>query len=304
MTSRSGLSQWLAEFRTFLLAFGTISLAAALILAVPGNPFLDLTVRRYRNVGTILSHAAGLSLTLGFFGERHRWLEAAARWSPIRVVLTFGLVGASVLAALEILVWVSPAYVRLLLWESGPVEPFTAVLFVISAWIASVHAGFLRSRGAEYRPYRLVMVACIMLLPEELDYFGIFGNLLGRIEGTYIGAPHDLLKLVPSHPALGVALGGSVIGLALVLWRSGFLSGSFIRREALDVTSGPLYVAGVFLVVAQLDDLHIAPVAALSAIFKYRVEEPLELLGALSICLGLLMKYSRDRRYASAPDQP
>lgn len=306
MTSRGRgrLSQWLAESRTFLLVFGTIGLAVVLILAVPGNPFLDVTDRKYRAVGTILSHGAVLSLVLGFFGERHRWLEAAASWSRARLVLTFALVGASFLVAIQILAWVSPRYVRVLLWESGPIEPFDAILFLISAWIASVHAAFLRSRGAEYRPYRLVMVACIALVLEEVDYFGIFGNLLGRIDGTYIGAPHDLLKLVPDHPVLGVALGGLVIGVLVALWRSGILTGSFIRRAALDVTSGPLYVGGVFLALAQADDLHIRSVAALSQIFNYRVEEPLELLGAMGICLGLLMKYSRDRRHASALSRP
>ncbi|HET8578752.1 MAG TPA: hypothetical protein VFO18_16770 [Methylomirabilota bacterium] len=305
MTSRDfgRLSRWLVRSRVFLRLFGGISLAAVLVLCVPGNPFLDVTARKYRDVATILSHAATLSLALGFVGERHRWLEAAAGWSPARAVLTFGLVGVSIVVALVALAQVWPAYVRLLLWESGPLEPVEAILYLVAAWIASVHAALLRARGVEYRPYRLVMAGCIALMLEEVDYFGVFGNVLGRIDGTYIGAPHDLLKLVPDHPLLGIALLGAVIGVLVALWRFGFLTGSFIRREALDLSSGPLYVAAVFLALAQADDLHIRSVAALSGIFKLRVEEPLELLGAMSLCLGLLMKYSRDRRYASAPSR-
>jgi hypothetical protein len=296
MPARGPLARWLVEARIFLLLLGLVGLAAVFVLAVPGNPFLDLALHKNRGFGTILSHAAVGLLALGCFLERHRWLEAAARWSPIRAVLILSLVGASVLAALEVLARMSPAYVRLLLWESGPVEPLTVAWYLISAWIAAVHAEFLRSRGAEYRPYRLVVVACIMLALEELDYFGIFGNLLGRIEGTYIGAPHDLLKLVPAHPALGVALAGLGVGGAVVLRRWGFLTAAFIRREALDLTSGPIYLAGVFLVIAQLDDLHSPSVGVFRKFLTYRVEEPLELLGALWLGLGLLMKYGRDRR--------
>lgn len=63
-------------------------------------------------------------------------------------------------------------------------------------------------------------------------------------------------------------------------------------------TSLPLYLAALFFAAAQLIDVDGEKLARLRGILPFRVEEPLELLGALGLTLALLEKYARDRRRA------
>ena len=63
------------------------------------------------------------------------------------------------------------------------------------------------------RPWLGVVGVYTLLGLEEIDYFGIFGGLIGRIEGVYAGSLHDLVRLFTE----GVLawLTWALIGLAL-----------------------------------------------------------------------------------------
>lgn len=71
-----------------------------------------------------------------------------------------------------------------------------------------------------------------LLALEEVDYLGIFGGLIGRIDGIYAGSPHDLIRLateglLPTEVLLGAA--GLLTAVGFLLWRAGFLQPRRLR---------------------------------------------------------------------------
>lgn len=288
------LCDWFAMRRALWVTVGVAGVLADLVLITPGNPVLDLNLRQWRVPGSILSHAAVLFLALAFCGERGRWLDAVARWPLAGWVTYFVVAITAPLGILWLIARVWPAYARALLRESGLVEPLAFVLFLIATGIAGEYARGRRVRGLEYRPYVLAMVICGIFAMEDVDWFGIIGPLVGRPGGVRVGGFHDLLNLAERWPAVWLGLGAAGVIALLGLWRGRYVTPAFVRAEALDPTSVPVYLAVVALGVAQLVD--VTGDARVGGIFPYRIEEPLELVGALLLNGGLLLKYARDRR--------
>lgn len=193
-------SRWLADRQTLWFVLAAVDLIAVAFMLAPGNPVFDLNTRRYRAFGTALSHLGVLLLLLGFFGRRHKWLDLMTGWSRTRRTLSFALAGGASLGVLAAIASIWPAYARALLREWGLLEPVQVGLFLVAAWIASEHAALNRSRGAEHRPYRLTVIVCLLLVLEEVDYFGIPGAFIGRIGRVYVGSFHDLVNLAEHYP--------------------------------------------------------------------------------------------------------
>lgn len=93
----------------------------------------------------------------------------------------------------------SPRLLEQLCLENGPFEAGSVLcygLLAVSCW----------SRA------RVVALLGTFLLLEEVDYLGVFGMFLGRTEGVYTGAPHDLIALARLRPFLAL-----IWGLAILL---------------------------------------------------------------------------------------
>ena len=119
---------------------------------------------------------------------------------------------------------------------------------------------------------------------EEIDYFGIFGGFIGRIQGVYTGSLHDLIMLVSEgvlSPA-GLALVMAVLALVgILLWRTGWVDPRFLGRLARGREIGWLVAGFAFLWIAAGEEAHFFGWVARPP----TPEEAVELVGAL--CLGL-----------------
>ena len=137
-----------------------------------------------------------------------------------------------------------------------------------------------------------------MLALEEMDWLGIPGALIGRVGAAriYIGSSHDLLTVAWHYRWFAVPVAISVLLVLGLIWYRGYLTVGFIRREAFDPTTLPLYAALAGQTLAQTLDVEDRLLSASHPFFRYQLEEPLELLSALLLVSGLLLKYSRELR--------
>jgi hypothetical protein len=296
-------ARWMQRCAPWTLGLGLAILAAVILLTMPANPILDLNQRRYREAGTIMSHAGMLLFLAGLLPRAPAWLAAVRAWPPARRggVLAIVIVVPLVLLGLIGLTW--PAYGRALTREWGLIEPTEAGLFLVSAWIAGAHAALLGPSAPDYRPYRFVSLVCVVLAIEEMDWFGIPGPLIGRVgaANVYIGSSHDLLKVAWHYHWFVAPLALIVVlGLGLI-WYRGYLTVGFIRREIFEPTTLLLYAAVTAQLLAQALDVDDTLLTARHPIFRYPLEEPCELLSNLLLASGLLLKYCRDWRRARRP---
>jgi hypothetical protein len=142
--------------------------------------------------------------------------------------------------------------------EYGLVEP--ATLFV---YLATAIALFAHSRGVdggERKHWRFLGGLYFLMGLEEIDYFGIFGFIFGRVEGIYAGSLHDLIRLIGYgvlSPAVIATIAAIFLAIAVALWRVGYLQPRAL--VALLRTRDVLWVvlAFAFLVIAAADDAHV-----------------------------------------------
>src|SRR5690606_7084028 len=77
--------------------------------------------------------------------------------------------------------------------EEGIWEPLTLAAYLSACLV--LFAGARSRSSAERRQLHLFAIGFLILALEEIDYFGIFGAFLGRVNGIYVGSPHDLIGL-------------------------------------------------------------------------------------------------------------
>lgn len=118
--------------------------------------------------------------------------------------------------------------------EVGPWETISTAVYAgafVLLWRLS--SGLRDSRR---RHLRLVAAGFALLLLEETDYAGIFGGLIGRVDGIYVGSLHDLVHLavsghLPSPVLPALVVGGLVT--TFLLARHGYLQPRLLRRTLL-----------------------------------------------------------------------
>ncbi|HET7874745.1 MAG TPA: hypothetical protein VFN71_04400 [Methylomirabilota bacterium] len=294
------LGTLLLRYQTAFLVLGGLDLAVVGILDMPGNPLLDLNAYPNRTIGAVAANGGGILLALGLLPRIAGWLDAVTRWPARRRGWTLAGGALAAFAALGLVALAWPEYARALTREWGLMEAAQVLLYAVSARIAFVHAGLLRTQGEPHRPFLMVGAACVLLVLEELDYLAPIGVPLAQLLGVHVhlGALHDLLKLAKHVPAVWAGLAALAGLVVAALWRGGFLTARFIRAEALDRTSLPLYAAVIAQALAQALDVDKGVLTPLSPYFRYPLEEPMELASAICLCLGLTLKYVRDRRVA------
>lgn len=180
--------------------------------------------------------------------------------------------------------------------ENGVWEPLCLLIYWGGALLLLSH---VRSEDVDDRRAWMGVVGAYALLGlEEIDYFSIFGGLIGRIEGVYAGSLHDLLRLFTEGVLAWFAwvlIALALAGALLLAWRSGYLAPRFLlglagRREFLWLVAG-LTILGV----AAAEEAHLFGWVAPSP----SPEEAIELVGA--VCVGFYaLELSKRQRPMSA----
>ena len=169
--------------------------------------------------------------------------------------------------------------------EEGLFEPLTLVCYIAAAvllWRASAAAP-----AAERRPWRLLAALYVFLALEELDYFSVFGGMIGRIRGEYAGSLHDVVRLTAlgiMGPRAWAVLGGILAVALVVLWRTGFLRARWVLERLRDPRLAWALAGIAFLAAAAFEEAHL---------FGWTFtpptpEEPIELTGAFYLAMYAL----------------
>lgn len=170
--------------------------------------------------------------------------------------------------------------------EEGVFEPLTLLCYAASAgllWRAAPGAG--RSGGVAAsggRPWRLAAIGFVVLALEEVDYFGIFGGLIGRIDGEYAGSLHDIVRLASLGLVGAVAwavIGAVALAGGFLLWRAGWLDFGWIGRRLTEPAATWLALAAAFLAAAMIEESYLFGVR----FAQPTPEEAIELGGGLAL---------------------
>ena len=111
--------------------------------------------------------------------------------------------------------------------------------------------------ASEARHLQLLGGCFVFLTLEEIDYFGIFGGMIGRIDGVYVGTLHDLIVLAEEGLLPGgvvTLLGVLGVGAAWMLLRRGYLQPARLAQLAGTVSALWLATGAVWLVVASAEE--------------------------------------------------
>jgi hypothetical protein len=239
---------------------------------------------------------AAIAVTLAAV-EVHAQAPAIARFwralrGPTRAVLGTG-VGMGILVLALAMRWPAPELFERWSRPEGIWEPLTLVAYLSAALLLRAAA---RGRAARDRRHLdLFALGYVLLILEELDYLGIFGALIRRVNGVYVGSPHDLIGLAVEGllPFWAVALAAVVVAGALAsLLRSGHLQPARFARTLFSWSGLWVLVGVAFLGIAQFEDLGVV-----YWLGQPRLEELLELVGAT-----FLLGFAADLAAHATPD--
>ncbi len=256
--------------------------------------------------GSLWSYLAGYATVILFLLElrqqRGRLIAVwAARSAAQRLMFGLGAaIGALILASLVRLA--SPDLFARLSREEGLWEPITLFCYVGSALIL-----FNASRDlvdASRKHWRLVAGAYLLFSLEEVDYFGIFGGIIGRVQGVYVGSLHDLIRLAAedllSATAWTLIAAAFVLAVAALYW-TGYLQ----PRALVDLMTSIDFlwvVLGLgFLFAASSVEAHLFGLRTSGP----TLEESLELSGAIcfaSYAVQIASRVGRERNSAQRAD--
>ena len=119
---------------------------------------------------------------------------------------------------------------------------------------------------------------------------------MGRVGGVYVGSStHDLVNVALHYPIIWAFLAAAGLTVLVGLWWRGYLTWSFVRREAWDLTTVPILAGVIVIAGAEVIDTDADMLTWLGGTSLGTLEEPLELLGASLLAAGMLAKYVRDR---------
>lgn len=183
--------------------------------------------------------------------------------------------------------------------ETGLWEPLSLLFYWGSALL--VYRAIPREAEATTRRSWLVVAGGYAFLGfEEIDYFSIFGGLIGRIEGVYAGSLHDLIRLVAEgvlSPA-GVAVAVAVLLLGgILLWRAGWLDPRFLARLVRGREFAWFGIGFALLWIAASEEAHLFGWVARPP----TPEEAVEMVGALCLAIYAL---ELSARWLPLPSRP
>ena len=263
--------------RMTIVSLGLLGLLALLLTlpTVQGHPVggAALWVIGYGTVALLLRRVWSGSATMR---EWWRSMGRSQRWSATLAIIVLTLVGGLVMRE------TAPELFRRFSRENGLWEPLCLLMYWGGALLLYRHVrGF---KPSERKPWLLLAGVYALLGFEEVDYFGIFGGLIGRIDGVYTGSLHDLIRLA-SERVLSqngmVIVAAVLLVVAVVLWRAGYLDLVFVRRLLTQPEAVWLVLGFAILGVAASQEAQFFG----WVLERPRPEEVIELAGA--VCLGV-----------------
>lgn len=249
----------------------------AVLLFLPKIPPI---YKRMSVVSYVLSIAAVTLTTIGVKRIAPRLVERwRARVGPGVRIGCAAAAAAVLLAALAVRAAAPEVFARLSL-EDGLWEALTLLSYT-TGW-AVLWATAEGRPTPERRARRAVAAGFALLALEEVDYFGVFGGMIGRIDGVYVGSLHDVIRLVAEGVMGPLALTLFVAALAgalVVVWRAGW----FVPTRVARLVAGPEIVWGVagmaILFVAASEEAHLFGWVAAQP----TPEEAIELAGGIAL---------------------
>lgn len=231
--------------------------------------------------GSLWSYTLGHVAVILAVVELRAHAPAVARyWGELlrsrRVLLGVGAAMGTLLLGLVVR-WRMPEIFGRWSREEGIWEPLTLIVYLTSALLVVAAA---RERPLpERRHLHLFAAGYVLLSLEEIDYFGIFGHLIGRVDGVYVGSPHDLIALAVDGllalwiVVLAAALLAVAVGFCL---RSGYLQPAHFARTIFSLHGLWLLASFLFFALAQVEDTGVFYLFG-----PPRIEELLELVASL-----------------------
>ncbi|HUP19863.1 MAG TPA: hypothetical protein VM778_07915 [Gemmatimonadota bacterium] len=280
--------------RLAILGLSLFVLHAALTAALDPIPPIH---NGYSVPSYLLGNVAALLVAWAVF--RGSTDGVAARADAIGRPATRALMALGVAAAVGLalaLREIDPELYREFGREEGVFEPLTLLAYAGSAGLLWSAGG--RWGGAERKPWRMAALAFVFLSLEEIDYFGIFGGMIGRIDGEYAGSLHDLIRLWALGlvgPVANALLAGVALAGVALLWRAGYLKPGWVvglarRPEAAWAAAGAAFLAAAASEEARLFGWDAAYPA---------LEEALEMGGGLSLAAWSVESAARLARDAA-----
>lgn len=162
--------------------------------------------------------------------------------------------------------------------EVGPWETISTACYACGCVLLWRVAG--RADPGIRRHLRLVAGAFAVLLLEEVDYGGVFGGLIGRVDGVYVGSLHDLLNLAIHgglQPVALVSLSAAAALAVAALWWRGYLDARLLARTVASSQGVWLALGLLFLVLAGVGEAGLFG----SVFTDPSPEEALEMTGAI-----------------------
>ncbi|MGH7545181.1 MAG: hypothetical protein ACREKI_03260 [Gemmatimonadota bacterium] len=255
--------------------------------------------------GSLWSYLAGYgAVVLGLVELARRGGAIRGAWSRTAVRRRWAIGGALVLSVLALTVALraaAPGLFSRFSGEEGLWEPLTVFLYLGCAVL--LFGAAREQDGPGRKHWRLVGSAYALVGLEEIDYFGIFGGLIGRIEGIYVGSLHDFIHLAAegrlSAPAW-IAIGAVALALHAALWRTGYLQPRAIAAMAFSLD--------IVWAVFGLGFLAYAAVVEIPPFGWHgsgpTPEEALELAGAACLVLFALLRWPAAVDASRTPPPP
>ena len=224
-----------------------------------------------------------------------RWDRAARarRWTAAALAVAGTIVGAFALRA------AAPDVFIRFSREEGVWEPITLLCFLFSALLLRPRRDGTTAPGA--KPWRLAAAFYLVLALEEIDWFGIFGGVIGRVQGIYTGSLHDIIRLVAADvmPAVaGAILVAGALLLITLLWRGGYLDRRWIAARFREPELVWFALGATLIGTGAADDARLAG----WIMAPPTPEEALEVAGAL--CLLVYALELAARRRTPRPGDP
>lgn len=208
--------------------------------------------------GSLWDYVTGyLAVGLGWIGIYHGgpWLTDV--WRSRRWLRRFATVGGAALLVLVLglgLRALSPDLFVRFSREEGAWEPMGLFLYGGAA-ILLFRAARRTVTDLDRRFLSLFAWGYALVAAEEVDYFGIFGGLIGRIEGVYTGSLHDLVQLGAEgllSPWVAAFLAALALVVAGLLVRHGYLqparlAGLVLSRSGLWLLAGVAFAGAALL---------------------------------------------------------
>ncbi len=277
-----------------------VGLVAGIAVAVSGAFETD----RNQLAGTVASHLGMLLILWGAAPALRRVLTRLddVADDTLRSMLAIGVVAPT--GAVIVLHGVAPrATHQVLTREWGVVEPLQVALYVAAVWLCRAIVRCLPGRDEARALYTAAAILIVVLILEEIDYLGVLALLAelagargGRLGRKHIGGLHDVVDAGTQFLGLVVIVAGA-IAVLLVVWSLLGRYRAAILREARRPSVVPFAVFVAAMLGAQLTDIDDLLLPPFLPILPIRVlEESLELMAALALSAGLILRLRAARR--------